>query len=62
MNNLQFVVVDEERWCFLYVITHDVRFCQVDGKSKVSASIRKVAQKLLKVFLSVNCYGRINYE
>ena len=62
MNDLQFVVVDEERRCFLNVLSHDLRFCQADGRSKMSASIRKVVQKLLKVFQSVSCYGHIICE
>ena len=62
MNDLQFVVVDEERWCFLNVLPHDLHFCQTDGKSKVSASIRTAVQKPLEVFLSVSCNGCIICE
>ena len=62
MNDLQFVFVDEERWYFHNVLPRDLHFWHTDGKSKVSASIRRAVQKPLEVFLSVNCYGRIICE
>ena len=39
MNDLQFVVVNEERWYLLDLLPHDMCFCHADGKSKVSTSV-----------------------
>ena len=49
-------------WYFLNVVSHDLCFCQADGKPKVSACIRIAVQKPLEVFLGVSCYGCIMHS
>ena len=35
MHYFQFVVVDDELWCFINVLCHDLQFCQAYCKFKV---------------------------